>query len=633
MHDIAIKLLGTFEVESRGQAVVIPTGRQRTLLSALALEAGRTVSTERIAEHLWGTEPPPSSLTTIRGYILRLRRALAPHDAEKALSVIGSGGEGYRLQLAPESVDVHRFSGLVARAATVGDPDTEADLLRRALSLWRGAALCDVAGDMLRHETVPVLEEQRLQALQRSIDLGLSRGEHAEAAVILRQLVIEYPLRDGFWGQLMLALYGAGHQSEAMLQYERCRETLAESLGVDPDPWVRELHQRMLVNDPALSTVRRPAPLLSTPEKPEEGGDETGVTSRTRLGRLPPLLPTQHALFVGRDEELAALSKIAAEASGAGRLILMDGAAGVGKTALALSWAHRTKAEFPAGRFYLDLRGFGPTEALNPPDALQSLLTAIGVPVAHLPADVPARRALLDARLEGERVLVVLDNAINAEQVRPLLTRQATVLVTSRNQMRGLVVTEGARRLTLDRLHPVTARELLIGLIGTERCLAEPEALGDLASLCGDSPLVLRTVAETATRWSGLPLEELAAGIRSDPCWISSFGTGEDRTDPVSVLKWSYDALAPGPAQLYRLLGTHRGRRVTAASAAGLTGVPVCTAAEQLDALARLHLVEERFPGWFDIDELPRAFACLLSRNGDLPGNQRRYRDTAEYCQ
>ncbi|MFF8446665.1 BTAD domain-containing putative transcriptional regulator [Streptomyces leeuwenhoekii] len=619
MPRTTVKLLGSFEVESQGRIITISSGRQRTLLSVLALEAGQLVPTERLAEHLWGEEPPPSSRTTIRGYILRLRRALSPRTAREARPVIASGRHGYQLLLPPESVDVHQFNSLAARAAAARDSDGENDLLRRALSLWRGPALCDVPGDALHRGVLPALEERRLQVLERSVEVALARGEHAQAVVELRRLVAEHPLRDGLWGQLMLALYGAGHQSEAVYQYERCRGILAESLGVDPDPRVRELHRLMLVEDPALGAVRQSAPPL--PPSGPVRNTEARSASAMRQDLPSHRLPEAPALFIGREQEQAALSVIAGEEyPGGTRPIIIDGAAGVGKTALALAWAHRAADRFPGGRFYVDLQGFGPADALDPADALMVVLAALGVPPGRLPAGVPARQALVRTRLEGRQALLLLDNAVDAEQVRPLLTGWATVLVTSRDQMRGLVVSDGARRLTLDRLTPVAAQHLLTALIGHERGGAQAEALGDLASLCGCSPLALRAIAESATRWNGLPLEELAAGLRGAPCWLSSLRTGEDRTDPVSVLSWSYDKLGPAPARLYRAFGSYRERRVTAVAAAGFAGVPVSAATEQLDALARLHLVEERVPGCFDLDELPRAFARLLPRTSDGAG-------------
>jgi DNA-binding SARP family transcriptional activator len=256
VENFAIRLLGSFEVERNGSAVAIPAGRQRTVLSLLALQAGRAVSTDVIAEHLWGEEPPPSARATLRGYVLRLRRALTPRGVPREHSVIGTGRNSYWLEATPDSVDTYRFKSLTAEAATAGDPGREADLLGQALSLWRGPALCDVTGEVLHREVVPSLDEERIQALQRSAELRMARGEHSQVVAELRGLVARHPLRDGLWGLLMMALYGAGHQSEALLQYERCRKTMAEALGVDPDPRVRELHRQILTDDPTLRAAR-----------------------------------------------------------------------------------------------------------------------------------------------------------------------------------------------------------------------------------------------------------------------------------------------------------------------------------------------------------------------------------------
>lgn len=606
MENLAIRLLGPFEVERNGRAVAIPAGRQRTLLSLLAVQAGRAVPTDVIAEHLWGEELPPSARATLRGYVLRLRRALTPRGLARAGSVIGTGRNSYWLEAMPESVDTYRFRKLTAEAAAADDPGREADLLDRALSLWRGSALSDVAGETLHREVVPTLDEERIQALQRSAELRMARGEHSQVAAELRGLVAEYPLRDGLWGLLMMALYGAGHQSEALLQYERCRKTLAEALGVDPDPQVRELHRQILADDPALRGVR--------PSVPWEREPTTEVALLKTPDPLPYPLRAGPDLFVGRDKELSMLSELAVDSPSPARLIVVDGAAGVGKTALALHWADQVAARFPAGRIHLDLQGFGPAAALPATDALEALLTELGIPAAQVPAGVPARQALLRARVGSEQALLVLDNAADADQVRPLLTSGATVLVTSRDQLRGLVIADGARRLTLDRFPPDTARELLTGLIGPETCAAEPRALDDLAALCGHSALALCTIAESANRRHMLSLRQLAAEIRADPCWAATFGTGDGKTDLVSVLRWSYDALEPGPARLYRALGLLGTRHATAASAAKLENISVRMAAERLDALSRLHLVEERVSGRVEMDELSTSFALHLCR-------------------
>ncbi|WP_143047280.1 AfsR/SARP family transcriptional regulator [Amycolatopsis xylanica] len=247
-------MLGTFEVEraDRGGSVSVPEGRLRTLFSTLALRAGRPVPLSEIEERLWDGEPPPGARTTIRGYIKRLRRVL---DVPAEPSVISSGRHGYRLEVDPDHIDLHRFRALLARSNSA-EVDEEVRLLREALALWRGPALCDVTSESLHREVVPALCELYLDAVSRRIEFDLRRGRAETVVAELRHLVGENPLQEVFWAQLIRALHEAGRPAEALVMYEKCRETLADALGIDPGRRLRELHQRILLDEPLAPMAR-----------------------------------------------------------------------------------------------------------------------------------------------------------------------------------------------------------------------------------------------------------------------------------------------------------------------------------------------------------------------------------------
>ncbi|MGC7097423.1 BTAD domain-containing putative transcriptional regulator [Amycolatopsis lurida] len=471
-----VRLLGTFEIERTDESdeiIAMPAGRLRALFSALALRPGRPVSMTEIADRLWDDEPPPGARTTIRGYIKRLRRLL---DVPAEPSVISSGQHGYRLEVDPEHIDLHRFRALLTRAAAATGTDDEPALLREALALWRGPAFCDVSSASLHREVVPALHEQYHEAVHRRIECDLATGAPADVIAELRHLVSENPLREGFWAQLMRALHDAGRPAEALAAYERCRTVLAENLGADPGARLRELHRRILTDGPEAAV-----PLV-------------------RPHQLPPEVPR----FVGRERELSRLDEQRSAP------VVISGPPGVGKTALVARWGRRHQDRFPDGELYVDLTGLSTLEAL------EILLAGIGGP-ARLPSGVNARSALFRTLLAGRRMLLVLDNALSAEQVRPLLPGGAhVVLITSVDTLPGLTTSAGAELLELAPLSADEASALLGELLGSRRRAVESKGLIELAGVCSGLPLTLRVAAEHADRNPGLSLAEYAAVLRSE---------------------------------------------------------------------------------------------------------------------
>ncbi|GAB2791458.1 AfsR/SARP family transcriptional regulator [Amycolatopsis magusensis] len=470
-----VRLLGTFEVERTDQSdklIAVPAGRLRALFSALALRPGRPVSMTEIADRLWDGEPPPGARTTIRGYIKRLRRLL---DVPAEPSVISSGQHGYRLEMEPDRIDLHRFRALLVRAAAATGTDDESPLLREALALWRGPAFCDVSSESLHREVVPALLEQYYEAVQRRIECDLAAGAPTGVIAELRYLVGENPLQEGFWAQLMRALHDAGRPAEALAAYERCRVVLAENLGADPGARLRELHRSILADGPGSAV-----PVA----KPHQ---------------LPPEVPR----FVGREQELLLLDGIRSAP------MVISGPPGVGKTALAARWGRRHQDRFPDGELYVDLTGLSTLEAL------QILLAGAGGP-DRLPPDVSARSGLFRSLVRGRRMLLVLDNALSAEQVRPLLPGGApVVLITSVDALPGPAASTGAERLELAPLSENEASTLLRELLGPRRCAVEPKGLIELVEVCSGLPLTLRVAAEHANRNPRLSLADCAAVLRS----------------------------------------------------------------------------------------------------------------------
>ncbi|MBF9130517.1 hypothetical protein I0C86_16335 [Plantactinospora sp. S1510] len=609
--------------------------QERCLLGLLLLEASRPVPIPRLVDLLWHGEPPATATAVLSTYVSRLRTALNS-GADGCGDALVRRGDGYALEIDVAAVDAHRFVRLVEQARTAVGVE-RSRLLREALGLWRGTPLADAATP-LRERVCAGLDRLRRSAMLLRIETDLALGGHEELLGELTELVERDPLDETLAGHLMIALYRAGRRQDALQTYHRTRERLAEALGLDPGHRLGALARAILRADPVLD----PCPVGTDTDTDRDGNSNgngngngngndpsappagnraatyDGVPPRP-LG-VPAQLPPKLSVFVGRDPELdqldAALLPGRDEPTGV-LIAVVSGTAGVGKTTLAVHWAHRQADRFPDGQLHVDLRGFEPTgSVLEPARALRGFLTALGVPPQRIPAELVEQAALYRSLLTGRRMLIMLDNAADAEQVHPLLPGSpgCAVIVTSRNRLSGLVATAGARPLLLDLPPAAEARQLLIRRIGADRVAAEPAAVDELISHCARLPLALAVAAARTAANPTFPLRALARELRSTDSRLAGFADGDTGTDVRAVFSWSYQTLSPPAARLFRLLGLHPGPNIGTSAAASLLGVPVEEVRPSLAELSRANLLVERTPGRYGCHDLLRAYSAELAR-------------------
>jgi DNA-binding SARP family transcriptional activator/tetratricopeptide (TPR) repeat protein len=608
-------VLGDLEIRASGRRVAAGHARQRSVLAVLLLDLGRAVPVDQLIDRVWGEEPPASVRNVLYGYVARLRAVLATAgDPEVTL---GRGPGGYLLDAEPERVDLYRFRRLTAEAAAAGDDRQAGELLRGALGLWRGPALAGLTGPWLSGMRES-LDVQRMAAVLDLGDIALRQGQHGALAGELASETVAYPADERLIGQLMLALYRSGRQAEALEWFEQTRRRLAEEFGADPGEELRALHQRILRADPALT---------GSGAVSHHDGNANGTG-------CPRELPVDVVAFTGRGGELAELDRLVAAAGGTGVgggagaaavISAVSGTAGVGKTALAVHWAHRAAESFPDGQLYVNLRGYDPGRPVSAADALAGFLRALGVAGQDIPPGQDERAARYRSLLAGRRVLVLADNAGEVAQVRPLLpaTGGCVMVVTSRDSLAGLVARDGARRLDLDLLPHRDAAGLLRALIG-ERADADPDAVAALAGRCARLPLALRVAAELAVARPDVPLADLAGELADRQSRLDVLDAGGDPGTAVrAVFSWSYQHLDDGTAGAFRLLGLHPGPGFDAYAAAALTAATLAQARRLLGLLARAHLIQPAGPGRYTMHDLLRAYAAELAAARDSDGERR----------
>ncbi|MFC8368231.1 BTAD domain-containing putative transcriptional regulator [Streptomyces sp. NPDC057239] len=653
-------MLGPVRAWRGEQELDLGSPQQRVVLATLLLGRGRPVALGELIRAVWGEEPPAAAVSVLRTYVSRLRKVLEPgREPGRPPALIVSVGDGYAIRVPEDSLDLAVFEQRVTEAKrryAAGELSAAGELLHAALGAWQGPALAGLPGPLAESEC-SWLDEQRLTALETRLDIDVTLGRHDTVVPELLSLAARHPLREQLCRLLMLALYRSGQQVGALEAYGRTRDALVTELGIEPGAPLKDLHHRILTADPSLLPGPTPAPFPAggpfpfpatgsspavspspaggpfpfpaagsspatdpspRPDPPAERGFPDPVEyPATRPAQLPADLPA----FVGRQAELQRIRALLPEdGSPPATLVIsaIGGMGGIGKSALAVHWAHEVADRFPDGQLYINLRGFDPTGSVMTPDeAVRVFLDALGVPPQRIPGDFDAQVALYRSVLARRRVLVLLDNARDTEQVRPLLPGSpgSLVIVTSRSRLSGLIAGEGAHPLTLDQMTPTEAFDLLAARLGTDRLAEEPRAAGEIIARCGRLPLALAIVAAHAGVRPGFPLSAIAEEVRDSHGSLDAFAGGDDiTTDVRAVFSWSYKALSAPAARLFRLLGLHCGPDISVPAVAALAGLPPREARGLLGELTRAHLLTEHFPGRCTLHDLLRVYAAERAR-------------------
>ncbi|MFF7319464.1 BTAD domain-containing putative transcriptional regulator [Streptomyces albogriseolus] len=583
--------------------VPVATGspQQRALLAALLLREGRTATAAELIDALWGEEPPSQALAAVRTYASRLRKVL---DA----GVLASESGGYAVRgLGEGALDLAAAQELAAeaeKARNTGDLYRARDLLGQALALWDGETLAGVPGPYAEAQRVR-LEEWRLQLLETRLDMDLEQGCHAEAVSELTALTAAHPLRERLRELLMLALYRSGRQAEALAVYADTRRLLADELGVDPRPRLSELQQRILEADPAL--VEPPARQPASEPAP------------VRPAQLPATVPD----FTGRAAFVRELGEVLASATGdQGQVMAVSalaGIGGVGKTTLAVHVAHTARDAFPDGQLYVDLQGAG-ARAAEPETVLGSFLRALGTPDSAIPDSLEERAALYRSVLDSRRVLVLLDNARDAAQVRPLLpgTAGCAALVTSRVRMTGLA---GAHLVDLDVMAPEEALALFTKIVGEERVRSEREAALDVVAACGFLPLAIRIAASRLAARRTWTVSFLAAKLADERRRLDELQAGDLAV--AATFELGYGALDAAQARAFRLLGLADGPDISLAAASALLDLAADATEDLLESLVDTSLLESAAPGRYRFHDLVRLYARACAERDEQPPAER----------
>ncbi|MFI1938578.1 AfsR/SARP family transcriptional regulator [Streptomyces purpureus] len=595
--DLRFGVLGPVRAWRDGEALPSGSPQQRALLAALLLRDGRTATAAELIDAIWGDEPPSQALAAVRTYASRLRKVLDP-------GVLVSESGGYAIRTRADSLDLHVAQELVAeaeKARAAGDRTQARVLINKSLGLWDGEPLASVPGPYAETQRTR-LEEWRLQLLESRLDLDLDVGSHAEAVSELTALTAAHPLRERLRELLMLALYRSGRQAEALAVYADTRRLLADELGVDPRPELSRLQQRILQADAELA---RPVEPSAAP-----------APSRNRPAQLPATVSD----FTGRAAFVRELGDRLATAEGSVMAVsALAGIGGVGKTTLAVHVAHDARPHFPDGQLYVDLQGAG-ARAAEPETVLGSFLRALGTPDAAIPDSLDERAALYRSTLDGRRILVLLDNARDAAQIRPLLpgTPGCAALVTSRTRMVDLA---GAHLVDLDVMSPEEALQLFTKIVGRERVSAEREAALDVVAACGFLPLAIRIAASRLAARRTWTVSVLAAKLADERRRLDELQAGDLAVK--ATFELGYGQLEPAQARAFRLLGLADGPDISLAAAAAVLDLPVRDAEDLLEALVDTSLLESAAPGRYRYHDLVRLYARSCAERDEQPPAER----------
>ncbi|MFI9613368.1 BTAD domain-containing putative transcriptional regulator [Streptomyces sp. NPDC052023] len=612
------QLLGLLSIADGEHAAVLQPSKPTSLLAALLIHSGAAVSTEYLVRAVWDTEPPATARAALQSCVLRLRRIFAKYGiANDAIEAVPGG---YRMRMDRETLDLVRFRELVRSADSAGDAETESHVLREALALWHGPVLANVASHMLHRDEAPRLTEERLRALERLCDIELARGRCREVLSEVWDAARRHPERERFSEQLIEALCRTGRQTEALAEIRAVKERLKEEFGIDPGAPLQRLELMILRGEDlgapqARSIAAIEAGTASLPALPSGTSGTSHTTSPhptsphptspdddllpvPPAAPVPPSAPPAQApvtppvpavpstiapvapvpCFTGRTAQLASLHSALTTGGPATRPVVISGAPGIGKTALALQAAHLAQEAFPGGCFTV------------------RMTRADGSPL-----DAAEARAQLPPLNECGRRLLVLDDAVSAEQIRPLLPSPAegVAVVTSRRGLAGLIATHGGVVHRLDTLDPEESHHLLISTLGAERVAAEPEAARELARICGHFPLSLRIAAARLLTRPGLGIGDCAGWLAADlPARLSL--ADEPLMSVPGVFGAALRRLSPELREAFVLLATERGHS---------RRTPPDVSDEVLERLADAGFVEEGPPRPYRIHELLKIYA------------------------
>lgn len=597
------RILGPLEVRADEGWTTIGAAKQRSVLATLLLRPGEPVSTDVLIDEVWPEKPPAKAANLVSVYMHHLRRRIGDADGR----VLVTRAPGYQLVLGPGELDADLFAGLVIEgreALAAGAPDRAVDLLSEALEMWRGPALADVPATSLVAAEADRLGQSRLEAQELRAEASLACGRFAQVLPEVRRLLADHPLQEKLWALQMRALYGAGRQAEALEVYEQARTKIADELGVDPGAELRQLYHQLLNGEdlqgamPAAGTGPAPAPAPVPAQLPADIPDFTG-----RSGQVEQL----RGLLAGAGGE---------DSPGAVRVVLVVGPGGQGKTTLGVHAAHLLRGEFPDGQLYASL--LGATQPVDPAEVLARFLRDLGEDPARIPLDAEERAALYRTRLDGKRVLIVLDDARGIEQVRPLLPGSAScaVLITARNWLPELA---GGAVLDLDVLSEGEARALFTAIVGARRVDAEPGAAGEVLTACAGLPLAIRIAgARLATRgnWSIRTLAGRLSDERSrlDELRVGNLAVRASFEVSFTTLPGPAAPGGPAPARVFGLLGLWAGPTISLPGAAALLGEAEDDVAEALDVLFDAHLLESPEPDRYRFHDLLRVYAADRAR-------------------
>ncbi|MEW2404310.1 BTAD domain-containing putative transcriptional regulator [Streptomyces sp. NPDC046862] len=628
---LRIAVLGPLRAWRDGAPLDLGPVKRQAVLAALLLRQGAVVSHGQLLDGVWGSEPPASGHKVLASHVNPLRRTLDAERIRHTESVIRSGKGWYRFVVDGIRLDVTDLTERgdeALRTKASGDLNTATDQLSAALALFHGEPLTNLPGPYAQAERERLSERRRMLRLER-LDCLIRLGRFGDALDDLAVMSASDPYNESLLALRMRALYGCERQAEALNAYADMRVRLRDELGVDPGEELRRVYEAVLRQDDAY--LLAPA----APPSPTPSGhiyrDDPAAAATTRPG--PPLrsgppardsgtlvpaeLPHAATGFVGRSDELAGLHALLPPDEGQGPtktvvISAIGGAAGIGKTALAVHWAHQVRDRFPDGQLYVNLHGFDHDRPpLKAGEALELLLRSLGLGAPEIPLNAEAQARVYRTLLAGRRLLVLLDNAATAEQVRPLLpgSPSCRVVVTSRNRLGDLVARDGAHTLPLDLLQPAEARALLSQTLGADRLDAERLAADELIRLCGSLPLALRVAAARLAGDPGLRLADLVAEMSAGNR-LEALEPDDDDNSPLrTAFSASYRVLSSAARRLFRLLGLFPGPEFTAEVAASLLDVPLPQARRLLSALAAAHLIESATSGRYRFHDLLREYA------------------------